>query len=492
MLRNESYPCILRYGFESSSLNMSHRKTYIVALLVTFFCMAFVSSGYPLTPKEEKEMGEEMMQFVNKYYKFVRDPFIVSYVNRVGQQIVREIPASPYEFHFYVLDEDVYNAFAGPGGHIFINSGLMAAMEREEELAGVLAHEISHVLCRHISERMSRQKKISLAAAAGALAAIFLGGDAGTAAMMGSQAVGQSFSLKYSREDETEADQVGVKYLTKSGYGCDGMIEVFGKMRDNRWYGREDVPDYLSTHPALETRMAYLDTWIQTHPAEARAVRSVDPADFQKARTRLLALYGDVHTAKETFDAEMQEEPKSALGYYGMGLLLSRMEREKEALTYLKEAIQRRPLDPDIYRDLGKAYFLMGDYSNALKILEGVLAFSPRDPSAWFLVGRAQMELGDFQGAVGSFENLVKIQPKNLPGRYHLGEAYGKLGNLEEAHYQLGIYYKEKGDFKNATFHLNRALSLVSKNDERKREIEQALKQISENPEGDRNEKSAS
>ncbi|MBW1895880.1 MAG: M48 family metalloprotease [Deltaproteobacteria bacterium] len=436
-------------------------------------------------------MGDEMMQYVKRYYRFVRDPFVVSYINRVGQQIVREFPSTPFEFNFYVLKEDVYNAFAGPGGHVFINSGLLAAMDNEAQLAGILAHEVSHVFCRHISERMARAKKLSLVQAAGMLAGIFLGGDAGAAAMAGSQAVGQTISLQYSRENETEADTVGIKYLTKAGYGCEGLIEVFGKMRDKRWFGPEDIPDYMSTHPALETRMAYIDTWIQTHPEEARAVRPIDPTDFDKVRTRVIALYGDAYTASKTFSAEIQEDPENAFAYYGQGLLLDRMDREKEAVQYLKGAIQRRPLDPDIYRDLGKTYFHIGDYSNALKILKGVLAYSPKDPEAWFLVGRAQMETGDLQGAVGSFETLMKIAPKNLSAMYYLGEAYGKQGNLEDAHYYLGIYYQRKGEFKNATFHLNRALRLASKDDERKRAIEKALKEVSESQKGGRNGKSA-
>jgi predicted Zn-dependent protease len=309
--------------------------------------------------------------------------------------------------------------------------------------------------------------------------------------MMGSQAVGQTISLKYSREDETEADQVGIKHLTKTGYGCEGLIEVFGKMRDKRWYGPDDIPDYMSTHPALETRMAYLDTWVQTHPEEARSARPIDPTDFNKARTRLIALYGDAYLAGKTFSEEIQEDPKNAFAYYGQGLLFGRMDREKEAVKYLKEAIQRRPLDPDIYRDLGKTYFQIGDYSNALNVLKGVLAYSPQDPEAWFLVGRAQMETGDLQGAVGSFETLMKISPENLSGMYYLGQVYGKQGNLEEAHYYLGIYYQRKGEFKNATFHLNRALKLISNDDERKRAIEKALKEVSESQRGDRNGKSA-
>jgi predicted Zn-dependent protease len=475
-------------------------KKLAVAFLVTLISVSIVSSTYAfslshayLTPKEEGELGDKLMLYVKEHYEFIRDPFIVDYVNRVGQQIVRQLPNPPFAFHFYVLKEDVYNAFAGPGGHVFVNSGLLEAMENEEALAGILAHEISHVLCRHISEQIDRAKKISLATAAGVLAGIFLGGgsDAAGAAMAGSAALGQSVALKYSRENEREADEVGIKYLTKAGYGCEGLLEILLKMRNKRWFGPEQMPTYLSTHPALESRLAYLDTWIQTHPQEARSVRSVDPSDFQKAQTRLIALYGEVETARETFDTKIRDNPEDAFAYYGKALLLDRENQEKGALEYLKEALHRRPLDPDIYRDLGKSYFHIGDYSNALKTLKGVLAYRPRDPEGWFLVGRAQMETGDLQGAVDSFKALLEIAPNDLPGMYYLGDAYGRLGDLAEAHYYLGTYYKAKGDFENARFHLTRALSLEAKDSERKKAIEEALRALSEPQQRDHNAKNA-
>ena len=366
-------------------------------------------------------------------------------------------------------------------------------MESEEELAGILAHEVAHVQCRHIAERMEQSQKIGLATMAGVLAGIFLGGspEASGAIVTGSMAAGQSLSLKYSRENETEADQVGIKYLTKAGYGPEGLLKVLKKIREKRWFGPEHIPSYLSTHPAVESRLAYLDTWIQTHPEEAKSVRPLDPMEFRRVHTRLIALYGDPELALNMFDSQLRDNPEDALAYYGKGLLLTRLDKKEAAAENLRKAVQLRPVDADMLRDLGKTYFHMGDYDRALKALKGGLAFRPNDPEGWFLLGRAQGETGDLPGALQSFQTLHKMAPDYLPGVYYLGQTYGKVGNLEEAHYHLGMYYKKKGQLKNAVFHLSKALELGTENSERRQAIEEALKELSKAQEGDHSGKSA-
>jgi predicted Zn-dependent protease len=393
---------------------------------------------------------------------------------------VAQLPTSPFDFHFYVLKEDVFNAFAAPAGHVFINSGLLSAMESEEEVAGILAHEVAHVLSRHIAKQMQQAKKIGLATLAGVLAGIFLGGDAAITGAMtsGSLAAGTSLALKYSREN-------------KAGYGSGGLLKTLERIRAIRWFGPEEIPSYLSTHPAIESRMAYLDTWTQTRPEQTRPVHHGDPTDFRKVRVKLIALYGDAGAAHTTFDSQIRKDPNDALAYYGKGLVLNRDGKKEEAAEKLKKALEWRPLDADILRDLGKTYFHMGDYASALKTLRGVLASSPQDREGSFLLGRAQMETGDLHGALDSFKTLVDTAPDYLPGTYYLGETYGKLGNLGEAHYYLGVYYKEKGSFKNAKFHLNRALSLLARDSARRLTIEKALKELSGTEVRDRNEQSA-
>ena len=262
-------------------------------LLVTGFFLPKVALS--ITVAEEEELSREFMKIIQKNYKFVEDPVIVNYVNKVGKKIVSVLSPQPFTYRFYIIKDDVYNAFATPAGHIFIYSGLMAAMDNEEELAGILGHEIAHVLCRHISQKIDRSKKISIATLAGIAAGIFLGaegaGEVGNAVIVGSMAAGQSMTLAYSRKDERQADQIGLKYLTKAGYSGDGLLTMLSKIRSKHWFGTEQIPTYLATHPAPEERLAYIATWLEKN--RKKPPPKTASSEFKRVRTRLIALYSD-------------------------------------------------------------------------------------------------------------------------------------------------------------------------------------------------------
>ena len=131
----------------------------ILAFLV-FSLVIKVPDGNCITIQEERELSKEFMEVVKAQFPLIDDPTILDYVNQVGKRILAVVPPQPFEYQFHVLREDVFNAFATPAGHIFLNSGLFAALDSEEELAGIIGHEIAHVVCRHISDRIESSKKI--------------------------------------------------------------------------------------------------------------------------------------------------------------------------------------------------------------------------------------------------------------------------------------------------------------------------------------------
>jgi predicted Zn-dependent protease len=450
----------------------------LVTALTALSARSALLSHTSLTTAEEEDLGEEFVRHLKKQCTLIEDPSIVTYLNEIGQAIVRQHASPPFEFRFYVVHEDVYNAFASPAGHVFIYSGLLAAMETEEELAGILAHEAAHVFCRHISERIEQSKKIGLMTLAGILTGVFVGGspDVASAITSSSIAAGQALSLKYSREDEREADQVGLKYLSKAGYSGEGLLTMLQKIRAKHWFGSDQIPSYVTTHPAIEERIGYLDTWIQTHPEWRSGKRPKQTPDFRKVRTRLIALYTDATVARDAFEVQVEKNGKDPFGFYGLGLLCGREGEKEKAVEQLKQALQLRPLDADILKDLGKTYFQMGDYDNAVKALLGVLAARADDREARFFLGRSRVETGDLVGALEIFKDLANDQADHLPVEYYLGETYGKLGDDAEAHFHLGLHYKEEEDFKNALFHLSRALALSAKDPARQEVIKELLK----------------
>ncbi len=455
------------------------RKACVLCFVLIFIVNILIPKGaLCITIQEEEEMSREVMKVIMKHYELIHDPLIVNYINEMGQKIVSALPPQPFEYHFYVVKNHEYNAFATPAGHVFVNSGLLEAMENEEELAGILSHEIAHVVCRHISQKIDRAQKIGIATLAGVAAGILLGvGGSATAAnaiTMGSAAAGQSLELSYSREDEFQADQIGLVCLTKAGYTGEGLISMLKKLWSRRWFGPDQIPTYLTTHPATEERMANIDTWLEQNK---KIKAHSNDYNFSKAHARLVAVYGDKGVALRKFKAEVEKHPEDPLAHYGYGLILARTGDRKNAIDHLKKALVKNAFDPYMLKDLGQIYFFDGRYQDALNTLESAASISPNDSEVFFYLGRAQMELGRLHEAAVTFEELIEKKHDYPRAFYSLGETYGKLGRLDEAHYCLGVYYHKKDDVKNAVFHLKRALELMG--DPNKREkIEKMLKEI--------------
>ncbi|MGD2011088.1 MAG: M48 family metalloprotease [Desulfobacterales bacterium] len=458
-------------------------KKNIAGLIAFAFLSGLIGppAATGITIKEEEDLAREFLRYVTLQLEIIDDPIIVDYVNSVGKRILAKLPPQPFPYHFYVVNQEVYNAFATPAGHVFIYSGLIAAMDNEDELAGILAHEISHVTCRHISQKIERSKLINIATLAGIAAGILIGaaggGEAAGALTMGSMAAGQSASLAYSRENEIQADQVGMVYLTEAGYTGEGLVSVLNKIREKQWYGSDQVPTYLMTHPALEDRMAYIDTYLASRKKELQASRPVNTKAFQLAHARLIALYGDEKVALSTFEAALRSETADAITYYGYGLALARAGKNEQAVTALKKALETEAFNPIFLAGLGRVYFLDRRYQEALTTIASALSLDPQEPEALFFLGRTRLELDQPEEAQSAFERLLKQEIVAKQVYYFLGKAYGQEGKLAEAFLNLGRYYYLKHDFANARIHFKQALEKTQDPDQR-REIEGRLKEI--------------
>jgi len=456
-------------------------KLLLISLFFLLVTGAFIpKAAFSITAAEEEELSREFMKVILKSVKFVEDPVIVNYVNKVGNKIVSVLPPQSFTYRFYVVKEDVYNAFATPAGHIFIYSGLMAAMDNEEELAGILGHEIAHVLSRHISQKIERSKKISIATLAGIAAGIFLGaegaGEVGSAVVVGAMAAGQSMALAYSRKDERQADQIGLKYLTKAGYSGYGLLTMLRKIRSKHWFGTNQIPTYLTTHPAPEERLAYIGAWLEKN--RKKPPSKADFSEFKRVNTRLVALYQDETVALRKYKSAVTKNPKNPMDNYGYGLVLARIGNRKDATVYIKKALEREAFNPEFLVALGRVYFLDGQYQKALTILESAVSIAPDDPEGLFYIGRTQMELGRFKDAESTLSILTKKHPDYKPGFYFLGNTYGKQGKLADAHYTLGLYYMKRREHQNAVVQFEKALERT-KDPGKKQEIKNLLKKVS-------------
>jgi predicted Zn-dependent protease len=422
---------------------------------------------------QERELGERFMQEVAEKLPLVHDPVIAGLVEKIGENIMQAAGPQPFTYSFFVVDDDVFNAFAGPAGNIFINRGLITALENEGQLAGIVAHEVAHGISRHIAGKLAREQKIQLASVVGAVAALLLG--AGPAGLVGPLAAGQSISLAYSREDERQADQIGMEILTRAGYGGSGFLDAMLKMRAASWWGPQQVPTYLTTHPGADERIVYLDTWVAMNPAKADASRKMDPYSFDKAKSRAMALFEEPAIARNKLESLAREQPENAAFQYGLALVLARLGQRETAMTRAEKALGQKPFDPDVMAIAGRLYFETGKSGKALQSLQAALQADPENAEANLWIGRVYLNAGNLDAAALNLGKAVDLNPKDSLALYTLGQALGRRGDMAKAHYYLGSYHLGQRDMQNALFHLNKARELAAGDTELLEKIEKAM-----------------
>lgn len=218
------------------------------------------SAGSLLTPAEEQRLGRRFMRSVRASLPVVDDPLLTQYIEGLGQRLLTHADKGRRNFHFFFIDQPLVNAFAGPAGHIGVYSGLVLATESESELASVVAHEIAHVTQDHLLRAFENASQMSGPMMALMLAAIVLGatvsGDAGIAAAAGVQAAGVQQQINFTRENEKEADSVGIAILAGGGFDPHAMPAFFERLsRASRLY-ENNAPEFLRTHPVTSNRIA--------------------------------------------------------------------------------------------------------------------------------------------------------------------------------------------------------------------------------------------
>jgi tetratricopeptide (TPR) repeat protein len=233
------------------------------------------------------------------------------------------------------------------------------------------------------------------------------------------------------------------------------------------------------THPAVEERIAYIGSWIASHPENVKLnSKTIDP-DFERTHTIVLTRYGDEDVVMSNLAAAVKAHPDDSQAHYRYGLILARVGRRDEGIDHLKLALQKKAFDTNILTDLGRIYYLDGQFDKALGILQNVQRMKPEDPECILYLGRTQMKMGQLEAASSNFYSLVKRHPRYTQGYYFLGQSLGKEGNLGDAHYYLGIFYLKQRDFKSATVHFKRALKHTqTDNAERRQQIEKILAKL--------------
>lgn len=407
-----------------------------------------------------KELGREFLLAAKQEMDFVSDPEIVSMVNQLGKEIVAAAGSDPDYYNFFVIRENKINAFAVPGGYIFVYDGLIKNLASIDALAGVLAHEVAHVERNH---HFKDARKVALADFA-TIAGIILGGLAGGSQPEASIAIAEasniSFKLKLSREHEEDADLFALRYLRKTHYHPSGLSDFFKKLsHQERLYSADVVPTYLSTHPGVIERQVLVDALIKDIPAPDKLVRA-GRWDWEKIRTMIMGVYKDGFDLQGNYD-QLAEDRK----FFLKGIYAFNANDYKRAIESLEKAIEINPYDAQYYSNLSMVYMQAQKKEKAGEVALKCISLNRSHAEPFVVLGIDAKEKGEPLSAEEYLTEALKLSPMDPFIYYHLAGVYHDLGRPDLSRYNLAEYYRLNIDPQNAVRQLMMALEETHSNE---------------------------
>jgi hypothetical protein len=265
------------------------------------------------SPAEDVKLGQDAAAQARKELPLLRDERLDNYVEDIGRKLAAAIPEeyrhSEFHFTFELVNQKEINAFALPGGPMFLNRGMIEAAHSEGEVAGVMAHEMSHVALRHGTAQATKGEKFQIGAIAGQVLGAIVGGTAGSIIAQGSQFGLGTYFLKYSREYESQADVLGAQIMARAGYNPTEMASMFKTIQDQ---GGSNGPEFLSDHPDPGNRYARITEEAKHLQVNGRG----DSGQFQEMQTRIKGM-GKEYTAQEIAQGQAQTGRSAPVGTSG-------------------------------------------------------------------------------------------------------------------------------------------------------------------------------
>jgi beta-barrel assembly-enhancing protease len=417
------------------------------------------SSGTIITPAEEKELGEHFFRSLHSQVEINQDAEIQEYIQTIGQKLTLNSDAPKLPFHFFVVMENDINAFAGPGGYIGVNAGLIVLTEAESELASVMAHEIAHVTQRHLYRAAEAAGRLSIPTMAATLAAILLGtqspalGQAAIMAVMGSSV---QFQIDFTRENEMEADRVGMQTLQEAKYDPRSMPTFFERLQQSSRYYGKDLPEFLRTHPVTASRISDTRGRAETYPYKQYA----DSLGYQLIKTKLKVLATkDNAEATRYFQSKLTQgtSEQRTVAQYGLGLVALKAQRLADAETIFQQLVKEYPEQSHYATGLARTALAAKNYPLALARYKKLTEQYPDNEAIKLEYITALVRSGEAEIAKKNLA-MLSYKTQSLPEYYDLlAQAYNDLKQPAESHRYLAEYYYSMGQIQDAIFQIRLA-----------------------------------
>lgn len=416
------------------------------------------TSAAVVSSVEETRLGRQFMRTARRQMEFSADPELVEYIRGLGTRLVSGVDLAPEEFTFSVVNDPRLNAFAVPGGFISVHSGLIATTASESELASVMAHEIAHITQRHLPRMIARAKERSIPAAAAMVAAILVGGQMGSAALVGANAALAADQLRYSRDFETEADAMGIRILAASGFDATAMPKFFQKLQNQTMLHASEAPEYLRTHPLSVNRIADSESRAQGYATASH--RSSTDYLMMRARVRALMAGDPLRAAGNFADAGQPDGDEALAARYGEGLARMAAGQYDVARSIFDELSAAFPENRYIALARGQLALRRGDAAGAMDMLGSIYENDPNDVVAARYYAQALMTAGRLEDARRVVRRWQRGDPSNPETWRLMSRIDGELGRQAEAFQSRAEYLVLMFETRRAIEELERARQL--------------------------------
>ncbi|MCS5565435.1 MAG: M48 family metalloprotease [Methylococcales bacterium] len=448
-------------------------------------------SGALITPMQERALGEAFFRNLHGKLIINQDLEIQEYIVSLGERLSNNSDNPTQPFHFFVVVNPAINAFAGPGGYIGINAGLILATETESELASVIAHEIAHVTQRHLYRAFEAARRMTIPSAAALLASVLIGTQSaqlGQAAIIAAQAGSAQHRIDFTRDNEQEADRVGMQNLARSDFDPRGMPAFFEKLdRASRYY-RDGLPEFLRTHPVTASRISDTRGRSEKFPYK----QFLDSTEYLLTKAKLRVMAGsEPNGIIQYFESKLQRgtETQKAVSHYGYALGLAAVRQYERARPVLKDLIDKNPDESAFINALAGMEVESGNTSIGLRLYRKALEQSPGQQAivldyAWALVQAGQNKpadklLADYLRNHQATPKIYRIlsrahgnQGHNAQAHRYLAEAFFLAGQTESAIKHVRIALKEASGHRYLTALIEERLDVFSREEEERKKKE--------------------
>jgi len=408
------------------------------------------SSSGIVSPEQEHQLGRAWLSLLRGQVQQLSDPLVKDYLERSVYRLAETSQLQDRRLEFVLLDSPQLNAFAAPGGIIGVNGGLFIHAQTEAEYASVLAHELAHLSQRHFARGLEAQQRMQLplmaAMLAGVVAAAAGAGDAGIAAIVSTQAAAIQAQRRFSRQNEQEADRIGLINLERAGYDPRAMPDMFGRLMRQYRYDQKP-PEFLLTHPVSESRIA--DTRNRAEQYPDGGVQ--DSLRYQLMRARIqLKFESTPGLSAKRFRAMLSDDPGLDAARYGLALAQIASGQLEDAASNLQPLLEKMPDDATYNLAQIELDITANRLQTAQQRVERLLQLYPGS----YPVRQANIDLLSKQNRLDQAEReldkLVEVRRNDPDVWYQVSEIRGLTGNIVGLHQARAEFFALVGDYDQA------------------------------------------